>query len=99
VDSQLMSKEATVHKVQEIRGDIRKLEYEIQKKQIIRRKTHVILLSTSKYSKERQLNSVEEFRDTAKELAKLDKKLVELFDKLYLANTEYLDEHGMEITA
>lgn len=94
-----MSKEATVQKLRKIREDIRKIEYEINQKQIVRRKTHVILVSTSKYPKERQLTAVEEFKNTAKELAKLDKKLGELFDKLYIANTEYLDEHGMEIIA
>jgi len=101
VDSQLMSsKEATAtkEKVRTIREEIRKVEYEIQHKQIQRRKTHVILVSTSKYPKERQLDAVEDFKTTAKELTKLDKKLSELFDHLYIANTEYLDAHGMEIT-
>jgi hypothetical protein len=90
-------KERTVQKVQELRKELREVNDEIYKLSIQRRKTHLILISTSKYPRSKMESSIEDFIKARQTLAKLDEKLESLFKKLYKANCEYQDAHKKEV--
>lgn len=69
----------------------------MQKRNVIRQKTQVILFSTSKYPRETMVKAIGEFEAFRKQLAKDDEQLNKYFKKLYEANLEYQDEHKMEL--
>jgi len=95
----LTSKEATVKKVMDLREKIRSLISEMQKRQVQRLKTQVILFSTSKYPRQTMVKAVDDFEVFRKQLVKDDTELEKLFKKLYSANLEYQDSHKLELIA
>lgn len=88
-----MNREDSTKKVQDLRKELRETNDEIYKLTIQRRKTHIILISTSKYPRSKMESSIEDFIITRQTLAKLDEKLEKLFKKLYRANIDYQDAH------
>ncbi|TFG99264.1 MAG: hypothetical protein E4H14_20370 [Candidatus Thorarchaeota archaeon] len=100
-----MNREKSSAKVQDLRKQIRETNDEIYKLSIQRRKTHLILISTSKYPEDKMRSSIADFIEVRKTLAKLDEKLEKLFQKLFEANLEYLEAHSkpeseeIEVTA
>jgi len=100
-----MNREKSSAKVQDLRKQIRETNDEIYKLSIQRRKTHLILISTSKYPVEKMESSIEDFIKVRKTLAKLDETLESLFKKLCKANIDYLEAHAkpeseeIEVTA
>ena len=95
----LTSKEATVKKVMDLREQIREILSQVHKLEIQTRKSHITLVSTSKYPRTTMVKAVEDFSESRKTLAKCHETLEKLFKKLYDANCEYQDAHGMEIPA
>jgi len=99
VDSLLTSKEATVKKVMDLREKIRKITDEIQRESVQRRKTVVIMFSTSKYNRTMMKKAEVDFDESRNRLAKMDTELSKLLHKLYDANCEYQEAHGIELVA
>lgn len=89
-----MNRETSTKNVQDLRKEIREVNDEVYKLSIQRRKTHIILISTSKYPRSKMESSIEDFIKTRQTLAKLDEKLEKLFKKLYKANIDYQDAHA-----
>jgi hypothetical protein len=92
-----MNREKSTQKVQDLRKEVREVQDKIYKESIQRRKTHLILISTSKYPREKMASSVADFVESRKTLAKLDEKLEKLFKQLEQANIQYQDAHKMEL--
>jgi len=92
-----MNREKSTQKVQDLRKEIREVQDKIYKESIQRRKTHLILISTSKYPREKMASSVEDFVKSRKTLAKLDEKLEKLFKQLEQANIQYQEAHEMAV--
>lgn len=76
-------------KIQEVRKEIRNSAFEQQRLLQGQRKTSIILSSIDRYSHEEMMQAIVSFGITIKNIDKLNKDLVKLFNKLYILNVEY----------
>lgn len=76
-------------KIHKLRHEIRELGFEQNKLNMEARKTTLILVSIERYSHERMMQAIVEFEIVTKKINKLNKKMKEKFDELYILNVEY----------